>query len=161
VLYDYTGQVVSTIKWLSLFLIIVQVCKTKLRKPFLVEGTTSTLDPMRVETRESPMGRNDRFPRLCFSIRCVAIVRIPRRPDVHARGCADSGRRPLAGKPQSHRDQRAPVATPRWVSSACRTRRELEERGCPRPLLAVLEGRRSSHAALPSRNRKHRQGSCL
>jgi hypothetical protein len=38
----------------------------KLRKQFLVQGTTSTLDLMRVKTGESPMGRNNRFPRLCF-----------------------------------------------------------------------------------------------
>jgi hypothetical protein len=34
-----------------------------LRKSFLVQETTSSLVSMRVETRDSPLGRNDLFPR--------------------------------------------------------------------------------------------------
>jgi hypothetical protein len=102
-----------------------------MKKSFLPGETVSSLDPMRVETAKSPLGRNDRLPRQCS------------RSGVPDCSCAcpwraSSSRHLLAASPgrRTAAVWRAPASVSALLlpSSSARASAPLAARSPPRPL---------------------------
>jgi hypothetical protein len=122
-------------KWWRVML-INEEREGKLKKSFLLQGTTSSLVPTHIETIEFPLGRNDLFPRLTSTSGVLQLYLRPRSSCAQPRRLHDdelwwasfNSVAPPWRASSSRAPPRAPAVVPRRARSGAVSRGEHEPR---------------------------------